>query len=482
MELDATGQAALVARGDVSPLELVDAAIARCEQVDPVINAVIHRRFERAREEAAGPLPEGPLRGVPIVMKDTDGTSADDPYHAGTRFLADRGFVARTDSNLTARLRAAGAIIIGRTNTPELALQPTTEPELYGPTRNPWNPEHSTGGSSGGSAAAVAARIVAIGQAGDGGGSIRIPASECGLVGLKGSRGRVSVGPQVGEAWGGAVSRLALTRTVRDTALVLDVLGGTVPGDPYSAPDPRRPYVDELGGPTEPLRIGWTTDSPDPNIVVRPPCRRAVEATVRALGEAGHRVEQAHPSVWDDKTFLDGISAHFINLFATWTATEVADLERLVGDTATADDFEIGTWTIVEAGRAVTGVQYLEGINAMHAYGRRLARWWADGDGSGQGFDLLVTPTIPEPPPLLGEFHSDSSNPIAGLMRSAGLVPFCSPFNMSGQPAMSVPVHVEDGLPIGVQLVAAYGREDHLVAVAGHLEQVFAWADRRPAI
>ncbi|MCX7621985.1 MAG: amidase, partial [Acidimicrobiales bacterium] len=241
--LDAVAQAELVRTGQVKPVELVDAAIARIEQHNPTLNAVIHPRFERAREEAEQARTDAPLAGVPMVVKDLDGFLAGEPFHAGMRALKEQGFIAPHDSYLMTKFKQAGLIIVGKTNTPELGLLPTTEPEAYGPTRNPWDVSRSTGGSSGGSAAAVAARLVPLGHAGDGGGSIRIPASECGLVGLLPSRGRHSLGPEAGESWGGLVRRLVVTRSVRDAATLLDVVQGPMPGDPYTAPPPVRPYV-----------------------------------------------------------------------------------------------------------------------------------------------------------------------------------------------------------------------------------------------
>jgi len=475
--LDAVAQAELVRSGQASPAELVDAAIARVEALNPQLNAVIHERFERAREEAAGDLPDGPLRGVPMVLKDLDGTSAGDPYHAGTKHLRDRGYVAPADTYLTTKLRQAGLVIVGRTNTPELGLQPTTEPEAHGPTRNPWDLDRSTGGSSGGSAAAVASRMVPLGHAGDGGGSIRIPASECGLVGLKPSRGRHSLGPDVGESWGGLVSRLVVSRTVRDTATVLDAVHGPMPGDPYTAPPPERPYVDELGADPGALRIGWTATAPDPTVTTHPECVAAVQGAAALLEALGHRVSEDHPALWDDQAFVDHFTGQFINAFAVWTAAELDHLGRISGEPVAAEGVEAGTWAAAELGRAITAVQYFEAVTALHAYTRRVAEFWAG------GFDLLVTPTIPEPPPLLGEFAATPDNPLAGLFRSAGIVPFTAPFNTRGQPAVSLPLHwSSDGLPIGVQLVAAYGREDLLLRVASQLEAAAPWADRLPPV
>ena len=248
VDLDATAQAELVQKGEASPLELVDAAISRLEQLNPQLNAVIHPLFEKARGQAtAAELPTGPFRGVPFVMKDLLGGPAGEPLHNGMQLLKNLGYTCPQDTYLSVKFRQAGFISIGRTNTPEWGLMGTTEPDAYGPTHNPWNLAHSSGGSSGGSAAAVAARIVAIGHGGDGGGSLRIPASMCGIVGLKPSRGRVSFGPALGEAWDGMANEGVMTRSVRDMASVLDVMAGLMPGDPYSAPSPVRPYREEVG-------------------------------------------------------------------------------------------------------------------------------------------------------------------------------------------------------------------------------------------
>src|SRR5262245_16735293 len=255
--LDATAQAALVRRGEVTPLDLVDGAIARIEALNPRLNAVIHPRFEKARAEAKQKdLPDGPFRGVPFLLKDFLALLAGEPIHLGARPLRDARFTAPHDSYLTEKFRAAGFVILGRTNTPELGVLPTTEPDAYGATRNPWNPNHSTGGSSGGSAAAVASRMVAAAHANDGGGSIRIPASECGLVGLKPSRGRTSFGPDLGDSIHGLVCEGVVTRSVRDTAAILDVIAGYMPGDPYTAPPPARPFREEVGAAVGRLRIG----------------------------------------------------------------------------------------------------------------------------------------------------------------------------------------------------------------------------------
>lgn len=472
--LDATAQAELVRTGQVTPAELVAAAVARAEQVNGELNAIIHPRYEEAVAEAGGDLPDGPFTGVPFVLKDLDGTAAGQPLHAGTRFLKDHGYVAPADSELTARFRDAGLVVIGRTNTPELGLVTTTEPVAYGPSRNPWDTGRSTGGSSGGSAAAVAAGIVPMGHAGDGGGSIRIPASECGLVGLKPSRGRITAGPEVGEAWAGLVARLAVTRSVRDAAALLDAVAGKGVGDPYWAPSPARPYVDELTADPGTLRIGWTAATFDGSVETDPQVAAATEATANLLEQLGHQVTQASPPALADGSAV----AYFLTAYTAWVARELDHLSELVGAPLTEDGFEAGTWAIAEAGRLVSATQYLEALEGLHGVTRRTVAWWEV-----DGFDLLLTPTIPELPPTLGQFGSTKEEPMSGLFRSVGPSSFNAPFNITGQPGISVPLHVsEEGLPIGMQLVAAPAREDLLIRLAAQLEQALPWADRRPAV
>ncbi|MDX1734590.1 MAG: amidase family protein [Halioglobus sp.] len=464
--MDATAQAALVASGEVSPLELVDAAIARIERGNDALNAVIHTRFDRAREEAGGDLPEGPFRGVPFLLKDLDGFSAGDPYHAGNRALADAGYIAPADSYMTTRFRQAGLVILGRTNTPEFGLMPSTEPLLRGPTRNPWNREHTPGGSSGGSAASVAAGFVPMAHAGDGGGSIRIPASSCGLIGLKPSRGRHSLGPEAGEAWGGLVARMALTRSVRECAAVLQAVQGAMPGDPYTAPPPPQPYTEVPGVAGAPLRIGFTCRSSDPAVPTAPECVEAVDLAARQLEALGHSVEEARPAIWDADDFYEANVAPFMTAYGVWTAAELDRVAAMIGRPLTEADVEPGTWLIAEPGRSATALDYFAAVEFFHRTAREMAGFW-----SAEGFDLLLTPVMPEPPPPLGQFH-DADNALAGLARSSQIVPYVAPFNITGQPAISLPVHRSAaGLPIGIQLVAACYREDLLLRVAAQLEQ-----------
>jgi amidase len=472
--LDATASAALVRSGQASPAELVSAAIERIRAVNPQINAVIHERFEQAERDAAAPLPDGPFRGVPIVVKDLAMPAAGEPTHWGTRALRDIGYVADHDHVLVQKLRAAGFVTVGRTNTPELGSTITTEPLSHGPSRNPWNPAHSTGGSSGGSAAAVAAAMVPVAHATDGGGSIRVPASECGLVGLKPSRGRVSQAPEVGEAWDGAVTAGAVTRTVRDAAAMLDVLSGYVAGDPNVAPVPVRPFLEEVGRDPGRLRVGVLDHPLGPGVAAHPECTAAVAEAAHLLEALGHDVEVAHPAALEDSE----MSGHFVTLVAAWTAVDIERIESILGRAVTGDDIEPSNLFFAQLGRAVTAPAYIAATTYLSQFRRRMLSWWHPGDGS-RGFDLLLSPVIAAPPPLLGWL----SDPVEGGRRLVELMQFTAQFNVSGQPAVSLPLHLSaEGLPVGVQLVAAYGREDLLIQVAAQLELAQPWADRRPMI
>lgn len=468
-QLDALDQAALVASGEVSARELVDAAIARADAVNGDLNAIIHPRYERARDEASAGLPQGPFTGVPLVLKDLGAAMAGEPLQLGTRFLKNANNIAKHDSYLTRRFRRAGFVVIGRTNTPEFGNTITTEPLSHGPTRNPWNLDHSTGGSSGGSAASVAARIVPVGHANDGGGSIRIPASECGLVGLKPSRGRVSKGPELGESWMGATIDGCVTRTVRDTAAVLDVICGYEPGDPYTAPPFARPLVQELGANPGRLRIGVLDHPLYDYQMDHAESRESVRRTADMLTNLGHDVVVAHPKALEESES----AGKFTSIVAAWTNSDASALERLVGREMTEDDFERDNRMLREIGRAVTTETYLTDMTWLHAWCRRVVQWWEPIDGS-QGFDILVTPTLAGPPPRIGHL----SGPDGGR-NLREILAYTSQFNLTGQPAVSLPLHWStDGLPMGVQFVGAPFREDVLVRLASQLEEAMPWRDR----
>ncbi|MCK6554243.1 amidase [Candidatus Binatia bacterium] len=479
--LDAVAQAELVRRGEVTPLELVDGAIERIERTHDALNAVILPAFDRARDaarrlrphtrDAAGTIPA--FLGVPLLMKDLGGQEGGAPFHMGIGGLKRIDWRAPTDSYTAARLRAAGFVSLGRTNTPELGLLPTSEPVAYGPTRNPWDPTRSPGGSSGGSAAAVASGLVPVAHASDGGGSIRIPAAHCGLVGLKPTRGRVSFGPLAGERWAGFSCELVVSRSVRDTAAVLDVLALPMPGDPYFPPPPARRFA-ELATQTPPaLRIGVLTHAPRSGIGVDPACRAAALRAARLLEELGHRVEEASPGALAD----EDATRTFVTVVACNIARTLDAIERLTGKALAAMDVEPLTWAVAELGRATAAPRYIAAVDAAHEFGRKLAAWWEE------GFDLLLTPTTGEPPPPLGQFPSTSEEPFLGFTRAAPFGAFTTAFNMSGQPAISVPLHwTAEGLPVGAQLAAGYGREDLLLQVAAQIERAAPWADRWPPI
>jgi amidase len=471
--LDATAQAELVRNGDVTPLELVDAAIERVEALNPQLNAVIHELFEEGREAARGQLPDGPFKGVPFLLKDLGAALAGQPLHLGMRVLKEADFRVPVDTVLGSRFRDAGLVTIGKTNLPELGILPTTEPDAYGPSRNPWNTDYSTGGSSGGSAAAVASGMVPFAHANDGGGSIRIPASNNGLVGLKPTRQRISEGPLVGDVMSGLTVELCVSRSVRDTATLLDAVHGPAPGDPYVAPAPARPYVEELTDEAT-MRIGLLEQPPVEGLDSHPDCVAAVSGAASLLESLGHEVLESAP--------LDGAAAAALDLedsFMTrWAAGQAQTLEQvgtLVGRRLSADDVEPLTWALAEVGWERSSGRYLLDIGIHQFVSRQIAAWYET------GFDLLLTPTMAEPPVPIGTHDDSGPDPLEAFHRAVPQGAFTALFNATGQPAISLPLHwTEDGLPVGVQLVAPFGREDLLIRAAAQLERAQPWADRRP--
>jgi amidase len=471
--LDATAQAELVQTGAVSAGELVDAAIERIERVDGRINAVIHPRFDKARAEAAGPLPDGPFRGVPLVLKDLSLYSEGDPYHAGTRLLRALDYVADHDSYLTQKFRAAGFVAVGRTNVPELGTTITTESLAWGPARNPWDLDHSTGGSSGGSAAAVAAGYVAVGHASDGGGSIRIPAANCGLVGLKPSRARVSDGPDSGESWMGSTTQGVVTRSVRDSAAVLDAIAGYMPGDPYTAPPPARPFAAEVGVDPGALRIGLL-DHPPSGIPGDPECAEAVRVVGKLLESLGHHVEVAHPAALEDRETRE----RFVTVVAAATAFDLDYLAGLAGRPLTDDDVERSNLALQRVGRKVLAPDYLAAAAALQRWCRRVLEWWHPVDGS-NGFDILVSPVLNGTPPPIGYLSERAT----ATKRLVAMLQYTSQFNLTGQPAITLPLHwTAGGLPVGVQFVGGFAAEDVLIRLASQIEAAQPWADRHPPV
>jgi amidase len=469
--MDAVDQAALVAKGEVTASELLEAAIERMESIDPAVHALTITWFDDARRFAAGgAIPDGPFHGVPFLLKDLYTSFAGQTLSNGNVALKEAAIVDTADTTLVSRYRAAGFVIAGRTNSPEMGSLPCTQPAAWGPTHNPWDLSRTPGGSSGGSAAAVAAGMVPIANASDGGGSIRIPASACGLVGLKPSQGRITLGPVRAES--GLGVEHCVSRTVRDAAVLLDAVRGPGIGDTVIAPAPERPYADELGADPGRLRIGVMDVHPRGE-TLHTDCVAAVRSAATMLEGLGHDVAPAWPAALAD----EGLTLKFMALWATQMGMAVNGFGQTLGREITEEDVEPVNWIQAQHARGLSAVDYATALAASYAFRREVQAWWSD------GWDLLLTPTVAEPPPLLTEFDPVPGDPSAQMRRAGRWVVYTPAFNMSGQPAISLPLHWNDaGLPIGVQLVAAYGREDVLVRVAAQLEAAHPWADRHPAV
>ncbi|MCV7146694.1 amidase [Mycobacterium riyadhense] len=469
--MDATDQARLVAMGEVTASELLEAAIERIEQSNPALNAVVIEWFDHARSAAADPdLPGGPFRGVPFLLKDLYTSFAGQTLSNGNVALKEAGKIDVADTTLVARFKAAGLVIAGRTNSSEMGSLPTAQPLAWGPTRNPWALDRTSGGSSGGAAAAVAAGMVPFANASDGGGSIRIPASCCGLVGLKPSQGRTTMGPIRAEA--GLGVELCVSRTVRDTAGLLDAVRGPGVGDTVIAPAPQRRYVEEVGADPGRLRIGMLDVHPRGEFLHQD-CIFAVRAAASLLEGLGHLVEPAWPAVLADTMLTE----KFMTLWSTQLALAARRFSETLGREVTADDIEPVNWALIERAQLLSAVEYAAAQDTVWAFRRALQRWWA------HGWDVLLTPTVAEPPLPLSEFENNPEHPTAPMRRGGQFAAFTPPFNMSGQPAISLPLHRNaDGLPIGIQLVSAYGREDILIRVATQLESAQPWSSDHPTI
>jgi amidase len=484
--LDAVALAALVARGEVTALELLEAALERADARNPRLNAVVTRFDEEARARARGPLPPGPLSGVPFLLKDLLATWKGHPYTASSRLLD--GWIAPESSEMVTRLERAGLVLFGQTNAAEMGILGTTEPALRGPTRNPWDLGRSAGGSSGGSAAAVAARIVPAAHGNDGGGSLRIPASACGIFGLKPTRGRVSNAPWRGEVFCGLAIEGAMTRSVRDSAALLDAISGPAPGDPYAAPPPPRPFAAEVGAPSGTLRIA-VTPAPFFARATAPECKEAVYATARLLASLGHEVEEAEPEIAREAL----VHAYVVALAAT-TAADVDQAARLAGRRPCVDDLEPETWALAAGGRALAAADLVLAQQETYRAARAMAAFF-------ETHDLLVTATMAQPPLPLGAvalrpMERLALRAVAGTgsrrllerlfaemsARSFDATGTTMLFNQTGQPAMSVPLHwTAGGLPVGVQFVARPGDEAALLRLAAELERARPWAERAPA-
>jgi amidase len=467
-EYDGIGLADLIARKEVTPLELVEAAIGRAEALNPGLNAIVYRCFDRALERARQGEADGPFRGVPFLLKDILCQTTEAPTRAGSRFTLDRP--SPIDAQLTVRFRRAGLISLGKTNVPEFGLLPITEPKLYGPARNPWHLDHSTGGSSGGSAAAVAARIVPLAHANDGGGSIRIPASCCGLVGLKPTRGRNPLGPYFGDIIGGLVVEHVVSRSVRDTAVALDAVSGPDLGDPYIAPLPERPFAEALREGGRRLKIAFTRSTPAGE-KVHADCIAAVESAAALCAELGHEVAEDGPRI-DAQMAAQA----FMTVWISGLAQVIEGVGLLTAREPAAECFEGLTWGLYQQGKAITAAQYLMAWGALQQISRIVAHWHAK-------WDVWLTPTLGAPPFRLGSIdvtESDVTRAIATLQGYATITPLQ---NATGQPAINLPLHWNDeGLPIGVQFVAPFGDEATLLALAAELERARPWDKRRPKL
>lgn len=476
--MDATAMAELVGSGEASPSELVEAAIERVEQVNGELNAVIHPLFDEARQAAKGEIPDGPFKGVPFLLKDLGAAFAGQPLHMGMQVLKDAEFKAPMDTYLAQRFRDAGLITIGKTNTPELGILPTTEPVAYGASKNPWDTTRSPGGSSGGAGAAVASGMVPMAHANDGGGSIRIPASNNGLVGLKPTRQRISEGPLVGDNLSGLTCELVVSRSVRDTARILDAVEGPAPGDPYVAPEPLRPYVEELTDESTGLRVGLMT-APAVESEVAAECVAAAEETAKLLESLGHKLTGSSPmDVLGSGDAGVDIQDSFLTRWAAGQAAGLDQIGMLLGRELTGEDVEPLTWTLAAIGRERDSARYLRDVALHQGISRAIAGWFE------AGHDLLLTPTMAEVAPKLGEIDDTlTDDPMDAFHRSFPSGAFTALFNVTGQPAISLPLHwSSEDVPVGVQLVAPFGREDLLIRVAAQLERAQPWADRVAAV
>ena len=466
--LDATAQAELVRRKEVKPIELVEATIERIERLNPPLNAVVTPMFDHARVTATGQLPDGPFAGVPFLLKDLLASYAGVRMTAGSTLLRD--FVPDHDSELVARLKRAGLIILGKTNTPEFGILPTTEPRLFGPSRNPWNAGRTTGGSSGGSAAAVAAGLVPMAHGNDGGGSIRIPASCCGLFGLKPTRARNPLGPDNGDIMSGLVVEHALTRSVRDSAILLDATSGPDVGDPYWAPPPMRSFREEVSASPGRLHIAFTTEAAT-GIPVHADCVAAVRDAAALCAELGHEVVEGGPEL-DPVLLLQA----FTVVWSAGCASILDGITRVTGQAPNPDHVEPLTWALYEMGRGQSASDYIFALSTLQKVTRQVACFFVD-------YDVWLTPTLAEPPVPLGTFDASPENPLQAFYRAASFVPFTPICNVTGQPAVSVPLFWNaDGLPVGTHFVGRFGDEATLFRLAGQLEEARPWADRRPPV
>jgi len=486
---DALALADLVRRREVSPRELVAESIARIERHNPALNAVVHPMFDAAVKAADGPLPQGPFTGVPFLLKDLLAWYEGEPITSGSRLY--RGFRAPHDSEVVKRYRQAGVVVVGKTNTPELGITPFTESTFLGPARNPWNPAYTTGGSSGGSGAAVASGMVPMAAGGDGGGSLRIPASCCGVFGMKPTRGRVPWGPDQGELWRGAVVEGVISRSVRDSAAMLDAISGPDVGAPYWAEPPERPYAREVGAPPGKLRIAFT-DSPMLGHTVHEDCKVALRDAVTLLESLGHECVEAAPPLEREP-----FNRAFLVMVCAEIKADLNDAAALIGRSVARDDVEFATWALSLLAGSVSAGEYASSMRVLQRAARRIGAFH-------EAYDVWLTPTLAMPPFIIGALQPPPGEArllrALGALRAGGLlyrmgavdqaadkvfdfIPYTPIANMTGQPAMSVPLSWNAAqLPIGVHFTAKFGDEATLFRLAAQLELARPWAGKRPPI
>ncbi len=467
-DYDALGLANLVVQRDVKPSELLEEAINRAEAMNPKLNAIVYKDYDNARSMASGDLPKGPFTGVPFLLKDIMAMTTTMPTRQACAFMPPIPWFH--DSVLTSKFKQAGLVPFGKTNVPEFGLVATTEPKLYGAAHNPWNLNHSTGGSSGGSGAAVAAGIVPMAHANDGGGSIRIPASCNGLVGLKPTRGRVSPGPDLGESVDGLAIDLVVSRTVRDTAAALDIASGPVMGDPYWEPPKPASYLEAMKTPPKKLRIAIALKKLD-GAALHPDCVAAVQQAAKICRDLGHEIEEASPSL-DQATLIPAFTA-------LWTGNLAAGIDTiamLTGQTPSEDKFEGTTWGLYQAGKGVSASQYLQAKALIQRAGRDAAKFH-------ETYDVWLTPTLGRPPVPLGTFDMMEKDITKSFGAQIDYVPFTAMQNATGQPAINLPLFWNaDGLPVGTQFVGRFGDEETLLKLAAQIEQAAPWKDRYKSV
>jgi len=460
---DALGLAEMVRRREVTALELLEASMERQARENPQLNAVVTSLHDAARAQIAAGLPDGPFTGVPFLVKELVASVQGAATTFASRLYADN--MPGADSEVVARMRRAGLVITGKTNSPEFGLSPATESALYGTTRNPWRLDLTPGGSSGGSAAAVASGMVPMAHATDGGGSIRIPASCCGLFGLKPTRARSTAGPEGGEGLNGLAQQHVVSRSVRDSAALLDAIAGPMPGDPYQAVPPERPYLQEVGRDPGRLRIGFADTAPS-GTPLDPACIAAVHDAAHLCEQLGHDVEQASP-VYDAAALLRGFEMVF-------AANAMANIARVTGGALSPPGMvEPLTYALAQRGREITAATYILNLHALHRQSRRIAGFF-------ESYDIWLTPTLAQTPRAIGHFDYRCDDVDEWTRRLAAYLPFTYPFNITGQPAASVPLYwSEEGLPIGCQFAARYGQEGLLLRLCAQLERARPWFDRR---